>query len=80
MVEPLESYDVATVLLWGADCVEHLAHRVSGVDGNVVETGGELGDGRQLKLCWRRRHQVRYASLLCRTVVTLTILAVSSMR
>ena len=38
MVEPLESYDVATVLLWGADCVEHLAHRVNGVDGNVVET------------------------------------------
>jgi hypothetical protein len=38
MVEALQSYDVATVLLWGADCVEHLAHRVNGVDGNVVET------------------------------------------
>jgi hypothetical protein len=31
MVEPLQSYDVATALLWGADCVEHLAHRVNGV-------------------------------------------------
>jgi hypothetical protein len=33
-----ERYDIATVLTWGADCVEHLARRVNGVDGNVVET------------------------------------------
>jgi len=38
MVAPLETYDLATVLLWGADCVEHLARRVNGIDGNVVET------------------------------------------
>jgi hypothetical protein len=38
LAEPLERYSVATVLLWGADCVEHLARRVRGVDGNVAET------------------------------------------
>jgi hypothetical protein len=35
---PVETFDVARVLLWGADCVEHVARRVRGVDGNVVET------------------------------------------
>jgi hypothetical protein len=34
----LEDYGPAVVLRWGADCVEHLARRVRGVDGNVVET------------------------------------------
>lgn len=38
MVAPLDTYDVSTALQWGADCVEHLARRVNGVDGNVVET------------------------------------------
>jgi hypothetical protein len=38
LIAQLETYDVATVLLWAADCVEHLARRVQGVDGNVVET------------------------------------------
>jgi hypothetical protein len=38
LVAPLDAYDVSSVLLWGADCVEHLARRVNGVDGNVVET------------------------------------------
>jgi len=38
MVAPLKTYDLSTALLWGADCVEHLARRVSGIDGNVVET------------------------------------------
>jgi hypothetical protein len=38
MVAPAETYDLSIVLQWGADCVEHLAHRVSGIDGNVVET------------------------------------------
>ncbi len=38
MVAQLQSYDVAVVLLWGADCLEHFARRVRGVDGNVVET------------------------------------------
>jgi hypothetical protein len=36
----LTTYDPATVLRWGADCVEHLARRVNGVDGNVVESLG----------------------------------------
>jgi hypothetical protein len=34
----LPTYDLRTVLLWGADCVEHLARVVNGVDGNVVDT------------------------------------------
>lgn len=38
MVAPLKTYDLSIALLWGADCVEHLARRVNGVDGNVVET------------------------------------------
>jgi hypothetical protein len=38
LVRRLETYDQSTALLWGADCVEHLARRVRGVDGNVVET------------------------------------------
>jgi hypothetical protein len=38
MGAPLEAFDQSIALLWGADCVEHLAHRVSGIDGNVVET------------------------------------------
>lgn len=38
LLAPLENYDQASVLLWGVDCVEHLARRVNGVDGNVVET------------------------------------------
>lgn len=38
MVGPLATYDASVALLWGADCVEHLARRVNGVDGNVVET------------------------------------------
>jgi hypothetical protein len=38
LVGQVETYDVSTVLEWGADCVEHLARRVRGVDGNVVET------------------------------------------
>jgi hypothetical protein len=32
------SYDLTSVLLWGADCVEHFARRAQAVDGNVVET------------------------------------------
>ncbi|MHB8243293.1 MAG: hypothetical protein ACYDHN_15060 [Solirubrobacteraceae bacterium] len=38
MVAQLATYDVAVALQWGADCVEHFARRVRGVDGNVVET------------------------------------------
>jgi hypothetical protein len=38
LVRRFETYDLATALLWGADCVEHLARRVEAVDGNVVET------------------------------------------
>jgi hypothetical protein len=38
LIKQLETYDLATVLLWAADCVEHLARRVQAVDGNVVET------------------------------------------
>jgi hypothetical protein len=38
LLAQLERYDAATVLTWGADCVEHLARRVNGVDGNVAET------------------------------------------
>jgi hypothetical protein len=38
LTAPLAPFDLSTVLLWGADCVEHLARRVRGVDGNVVET------------------------------------------
>ena len=35
---PISGYGPAVVLEWGADCVEHLARRVSAVDGNVAET------------------------------------------
>jgi NAD(P)H-dependent FMN reductase len=35
---PLASFTATTGLEWGADCVEHLARRVSAIDGNVVET------------------------------------------
>jgi hypothetical protein len=38
LIRQLETYDLATALLWAADCVEHLARRIQGVDGNVVET------------------------------------------
>ena len=38
LIRQIHTYDPSTVLLWGADCVEHLARRVRGVDGNVVET------------------------------------------
>jgi hypothetical protein len=34
----VDGFGAAAVLLWGADCVEHLARRVNGVDGNVVES------------------------------------------
>jgi hypothetical protein len=37
LVEQCERYGPATALLWAADCVEHFAKRVYGVDGNVVE-------------------------------------------
>jgi hypothetical protein len=36
--QQLPAYDLSTVLLWGADCVEHIARVVNGVDGNVVDT------------------------------------------
>jgi hypothetical protein len=38
LVLQLQTFDLSTALLWGADCLEHLARRVRGVDGNVVET------------------------------------------
>lgn len=38
LVRAVETYDLATALLWAADCVEHFALRVQAVDGNVVET------------------------------------------
>lgn len=37
LVGRCEHYGPATALLWAADCVEHFAKRVQGVDGNVVE-------------------------------------------
>jgi hypothetical protein len=37
LVEQCERYGPATALLWAADCVEHFAKRVYGVEGNVVE-------------------------------------------
>ena len=36
--EPVACFDMASVLAWGADCVEHLARRALAVDGNVVES------------------------------------------
>jgi hypothetical protein len=38
MVAPVETFEPSVALQWGADCVEHLASRVKGIDGNVVET------------------------------------------
>jgi hypothetical protein len=38
LIRQLPTYDTATALLWGADCVEHFARRAQAVDGNVVET------------------------------------------
>ncbi len=38
LTERVATYDAATALLWGADCVEHFARRAEAVDGNVVET------------------------------------------
>ena len=35
--ERCEHYGPASALLWAADCVEHLAKRIYGVEGNVVE-------------------------------------------